>query len=183
MESSDVQQSAELRRLKRKSRIAVCAKAGVQHRTFLTKRVSLAMKANLHLTWNQLRKQKRFLRSVSVQFQSEKSEREVQKDILQDNLVGKMVPLKVKNEKAPDSIGGFVTRDCPLVQVSNLVKFVEQRLNEYDENNWLVYGHNNIPTSEIWIKIGGDHGGSSFKISIQVLNLERPNSRENTNVR
>ena len=32
------------------------------------------------------------------------------------------------------------------------------------------------------IKIGGDHGGGTFKISLRVLNLERPNSRNNTNV-
>ena len=37
-----------------------------------------------------------------------------------------------------------------------------------------------IPSSEVWIKIGGDHGGSSFKLSMQIANTERPNATDNT---
>jgi hypothetical protein len=37
-----------------------------------------------------------------------------------------------------------------------------------------------IPTSEIWIKIGGDKGGSSFKMNFQVVNVPHPNSIQNT---
>ena len=33
---------------------------------------------------------------------------------------------------------------------------------------------------EIHIKIGGDHGGNSFKMSYQVCNVEKPNSVHNT---
>ena len=36
-----------------------------------------------------------------------------------------------------------------------------------------------IPSDKIWLKIGGDHGGDSFKVVLQVANLESPNSREN----
>ena len=39
-----------------------------------------------------------------------------------------------------------------------------------------------MPKDEIWIKIGGDHGGNSFKICLQVLNVDNPNAKENTNV-
>ena len=34
--------------------------------------------------------------------------------------------------------------------------------------------------NEFHIKIGGDHGGGSFKMSYQVCNIEKPNSKENT---
>ena len=34
--------------------------------------------------------------------------------------------------------------------------------------------------NEIHIKIGGDHGGGSFKISFQVANVENPNQKDNT---
>ena len=34
--------------------------------------------------------------------------------------------------------------------------------------------------NEIRIKIGGDHGGGSFKMSFQVDNVENPNRKDNT---
>ena len=34
--------------------------------------------------------------------------------------------------------------------------------------------------NEIHIKIGGDHGGKSFKMSYQCCNTKHPNSRSNT---
>ena len=33
-----------------------------------------------------------------------------------------------------------------------------------------------IPENEIWLKLGGDKGGSSFKASFQIINVEKPNS-------
>ena len=37
-----------------------------------------------------------------------------------------------------------------------------------------------IPSDEIWIKIGGDKGGTSFKTSLQVVNVPKPNSVRNS---
>ena len=37
-----------------------------------------------------------------------------------------------------------------------------------------------MPEYKVWIKIGGDHGGSSFKLCLKVCNMEKPNSTENT---
>ena len=34
--------------------------------------------------------------------------------------------------------------------------------------------------NEIHIKIGGDHGGGSFKMSFQVANVGNPNRKDNT---
>ena len=34
--------------------------------------------------------------------------------------------------------------------------------------------------NEIHLKIGGDHGGTSFKTSFQVANVENPNRKNNT---
>ena len=33
---------------------------------------------------------------------------------------------------------------------------------------------------EIHVKIGGDHGGKSFKACYQIVNKENPNSKDNT---
>ena len=37
-----------------------------------------------------------------------------------------------------------------------------------------------IPENEIWVKIGGDKGGGSFKMSLQLANIPHPNSITNT---
>ena len=37
-----------------------------------------------------------------------------------------------------------------------------------------------IPEEEIWVKIGGDKGGGSFKMSLQICNVPHPNSVQNT---
>ncbi len=37
-----------------------------------------------------------------------------------------------------------------------------------------------IPEDENWIKLGGDKGGSSFKMNFQILNTPNPNSKQNT---
>ena len=39
-----------------------------------------------------------------------------------------------------------------------------------------------MPEDKIWLKIGGDHGGNSFKICLQVNNLEKQNAKQNTMV-
>ena len=44
----------------------------------------------------------------------------------------------------------------------------------------LTWRDGQIDKNEIWIKIGGDHGGNSMKISLQILNLKEPNSRDHT---
>lgn len=37
-----------------------------------------------------------------------------------------------------------------------------------------------IPEDEIWVKLGGDKGGSSFKMNFQIVNVPNPNSIQNT---
>ena len=45
----------------------------------------------------------------------------------------------------------------------------------------LLTWHNDaIPSQEIWIKIGGDKGGGSFKMNFQIATLLHPNSEHNT---
>lgn len=39
---------------------------------------------------------------------------------------------------------------------------------------------NKIPQNELWIKLGGDKGHGSFKLSLQLCNIKNPNSQKNT---
>ena len=138
-ESSEIQQSQELGILPKKKRELVCAKAGIRNRTFVSRRVSLAIKSHVQLTWNQMRKQKRYFRSVGVEFESEKSEREEQRSVLGDHLVGELIKMEEKNENAPESTSGIVLRDTPTAFVKNLPKFVTDLLDRYQSCDQLVW--------------------------------------------
>ena len=37
-----------------------------------------------------------------------------------------------------------------------------------------------IPSNEVFLRIGGDRGGGSFKMSFQIANTDHPNKVENT---
>ncbi len=47
-------------------------------------------------------------------------------------------------------------------------------------NGSLTWHDNIIPANEVWIKIGGDKGGDSFKMCFQIANTHHPNSKNNT---
>ena len=42
--------------------------------------------------------------------------------------------------------------------------------------------HDIIPEREIWIKLGGDKGGNSFKLTFQIVNTLHPNSPYNAHI-
>ena len=46
--------------------------------------------------------------------------------------------------------------------------------------NQLTWHNGFIPSNEIWLKVGGDKGGTSFKLSLQIVNVDRPNSVKNS---
>lgn len=145
----NVQQAAELRSLNKDTKLQVCANAGVQHKTSVSRQLSLALKTNLGLSWNKVRAHKRFMKSVGVSFESEKAARNQQEAVIQDHLHGEMVSMNVKKEKDPHAKKGFVTEARPMVYVSDLTSYVTSRLNAYEKCNKLVWSDNNIPTEEV----------------------------------
>ena len=40
--------------------------------------------------------------------------------------------------------------------------------------------HEVIPQDELWLKLGGDKGRGSFKMNLQLVNVEHPNFQKNT---
>lgn len=49
-----------------------------------------------------------------------------------------------------------------------------------NRTNSLTWHNGVIPDNEIWVKFGGDKGGSSFKMAFQIINVVHPNSLKNT---
>lgn len=46
--------------------------------------------------------------------------------------------------------------------------------------HWTTWHNGAVPEDEIWLKLGGDKGGGTFKMSFQILNVESPNAPKNT---
>ena len=44
----------------------------------------------------------------------------------------------------------------------------------------MLVQHSFLKDNEIHVKIGGDHGDGSFKLSYQITNVSHPNSTDNT---
>ena len=51
-----------------------------------------------------------------------------------------------------------------LPDLISVVTFFLDKLKSADRLIW----SNGIPEAEVWIKVGGDHGGGTFKLSFQV---------------
>ena len=49
-------------------------------------------------------------------------------------------------------------------------------MNTLNRNVMLTWHNDTIPSTEIWVKIGGDKGGGSFKSNFQIVNTRAPNS-------
>ena len=44
----------------------------------------------------------------------------------------------------------------------------------------LTWHDGTIPENEVWVKLGGDKGGHTFKMNFQIVNVPHPNSIHNT---
>ena len=56
-------------------------------------------------------------------------------------------------------------------KIKDFTELVTQLLDEYDKGGKLTW-HNTIPEDEVWVKVGGDHGGGSFKLTLQIGHLD-----------
>ena len=55
-------------------------------------------------------------------------------------------------------------RDTPVATIEDVPVFVSSLLNQYESKSKLTWHNGQVPSDEIWLKIGGDHGGDSFKV-------------------
>ena len=131
-----------------------------------------AMKTCFSLPWNLVREIRRWLGSFKINVASEGSRRNGVNDWVGTGLRTEEIPATVKKSKR-----SFIVLK-PWCYIYNLVGYVLKYMDELKENNLLYDG--GIPASEIHLKIGGDHGGQSFKMSFQVANVHNPNKPENS---
>ena len=105
------------------------------------------------------------LKKVGVSFESEKKER--------DQLENLNCDLQFKDEKKES---GIDLKETPVVGAKNSTTFVMNLLDKLDESGALIFRNEN---DKVFVKVGGDHGGESFKLALQVANTDNPNSKKN----
>ena len=67
----------------------------------------------------------------------------------------------------------------PIASMKNWPDVLANLVGRYDSADLLTWQHGSIPQSEILEKIGADHSEGSFKLALQVFNLDQTNSIKN----
>ena len=94
-----------------------------------------------------------------------------------DKVSSRTVRSRSKQNKELMAITSGDSVEAVSAQTSHLVKSLDVSTRE---STSLFYDHPFIPLDEINLKIGGDHGGGSFKASFQIGNVFHPNQINNT---
>ena len=168
-EGSRAQQVRDLKVMSHTNRDALLEEAGVL-RKGIGEGIGLAIKADLQMPWNGLRKLRRYLREFGVPLESERTMREQLKTELPFPLVVREVPLHTDSN---------TIAMCPVAYFEDLVGLVKHYLTLNKEAGFLMW-HDGLSESEVIVKVGGDHGGGSFKFCFQIVNVEHPNALSNT---
>ena len=112
---------------------------------------------------------KRWLKTFNINLASEKTTRKTIDEWVGEGLRAELAPL------SKTTVGSkrveIIRR--PWVYLYNVV------VDELKENN-LLFQHCFIPENEIHVKIGGDHGDKSFKMSYKISNFRNPNRKDNS---
>ena len=149
-------------------RTALLKEAGVLPSTPAS---GLAIKSDMNLPWNGLRKLHRYLKEFGVKLESEHVMRKQISKELPFDLLAEEVPLFDKN----DSISM-----CPVVCFVNLIEVILHYISLNHKAGTLTWRNGSLPEDQIWVKLGGDHGGESFKFCFQIVNVSHPNALVNT---
>ena len=147
----------------------------MNHKTIVPAEHIASMKATLNLPWNQLREISRWLNTFDIKISSEKKSRQITNDWVGEGLNVEEAPLTKL------SLAGKRTEIIfrPWAYLYNVVGYIINRLQSLSDCNQLV-SHPFIEPDTIHIKIGGDHGDTSFKMGFQIGNVVNPNRKDNT---
>ena len=169
-ESAVAQHAASLKCMNKTDRDQLLSDAGLAVKS-ASPGAGLALKTDLHLTWHSMRKLRRWFKEFGIVLESEKSMRK----LVQDEL-----PFSITCEKVPMVDKHGVVFLTPMLVIPDLITLVLSYLSSYRKADLLFWHDGAIKQNEILVKIGGDHGGNSFKLCFQIANVRNPNSLECT---
>ena len=141
---------------------------------------SLAMAVHLRLSYEQLRKLRLWTKKWRVSLAAERQARSFAKDQMGDVEVGSEMVQVVGSDD--HQVRCF--KPAALAWVKNPIALIVQHLSSLQKRNLLTWhpteSGSSLPPGEVWLKIGGDKGGGSFKMAFQIANQPHPNSADHT---
>ncbi|XP_035680009.1 uncharacterized protein LOC118418271 [Branchiostoma floridae] len=142
----------------------------------------LEAKVKIGLNYNQLGKLRSWLKMYNISMESERLTRRAARERLTAyDMHAETLPFCVKGAKK-DGSDPTKVQLLPCAYISPVGAAIFDYLEKCQESECLTWHGGKIPQDEIWVKVGGDHGGGSFKLTFQLLNRDHPNSRQNTAV-
>ena len=169
-DSAKAQAAVSLKGMSKSERDHLLGEAGITP-TGPQSGAGLALKADMHMTWHSIRKLRVWLKEFGVFLESERSMRAQIKDDLPFQFTAEKVPMVDKHGNV---------HQAPMVAITDLISLVTHYLDGHFQENNLIWHDGAIPEDKIMLKVGGDHGGGSFKLSFQIANCRNPNSLKNT---
>ena len=171
VEASDKHIETLLKQIPKKRRDNICRKANVKQKARISKHNFLLIKEGLNISWSKTRVLRKLLKRDNIVCERENSVREYAKQLHGDFV-------KAGNHMFYDENG--ISREYPYGFIKDLPQFVDQLLDSYEKHHLLTWHEGVIPSDQIWIKFGGDHGKKSLKFTLEVANTKNPNSNGNT---
>jgi hypothetical protein len=117
--------------------------------------------------------QRSYFKKHGVILPCEASERKLSKEIVHG-----WVNVEMQEFVGEEGLGHKL--EAPFGYIKDLKGFVSELLTQYEKEGLLNWHDGSIPKDQLWVKIGGDHGKGSFKLTMQVANLDKPNFKFNT---
>ena len=167
-ESAAAQQVYDVKVMSKRRRDGLSQDAGLTGSSLVS---GLALKADMHLTWVSLRKLRVWLREFGIYLQSERCSRAEMETELPFHFISEKVPMCDKS--------GHVILYAT-VAVPDLMGLVLHYIDEYGRTDQVIRHDGAIPDDTIVVKIGGDHGGGTFKMAFQIANHRYTHSLQST---
>ncbi len=171
---AEKQRAADMKRMTKQKQENFLTQAGVKTKeSYITADKQLAMQMDLNLNENQMRGIRRWGKQDNIKYQSDSYVRKNKRKHIGDYLHCESKKFEFKKDKKT------IVKEAPVVFVSDIQGFTLQMIQQYDKEGKLTW-HGGIPEDEMWLKIGGDFGQETFKFCMQLVNLAKPNSTDNT---
>ena len=170
--SSDAQRATELKLIPRCRRQEIFKKAGGKSQINVDAQQVLIMNETLGLSSRKGRIHSKLLKNVGVRLEGEGKIKHITRAIVED-----FVQCKLKTFHKEDC---SEAEEVPYTKIRNIPKFLDKMLDAYEDKNMLTWHDGTIPENEVWVKLGGDHGKHSLKLTMEIANTQAPNSKLNT---
>ena len=152
------QQSTELKMQNKSKKKKILDAAGCKQACLSAKR-SMQIRAKMLLSWAKHKQNRKFLRKSGVKLPTEKEEQKLMEEVM----CGKITTDQSALYFLDRNTNAEVQRDTPIARIENIPLFVENLLEQYQSKDKLTWHNDTIPENEIWVKVGGDHGGTASR--------------------